>query len=481
MKYCSEELVIPITLLFAASLKSCYFPLAWKSSYIFPLHKSGNRSLIDNYRGIAKLSAMPKLLEAIITSQLSHSVKSLISPFQHGFLSGKSTVTNLLEFTSKTIENFGKGLQTDVIYTDFSKAFDVVNHKLLTLKLTLLGFPTPLVLWIISYLTNRTQSVIFNLVKSEEFSVTSGVPQGSHLGPLLFLLFINDLPSVVIHSNILLYADDVKLFLSYKNEQDSFFLQTDLDHLCDWCEINCMKLNLKKCKHMTFSRRQPSRSKYKISDYTLESLEVFDDLGVTMDPKLRFHIHINKAISRANSTLGFIKRWSKEFNDPLITKTLFTSLVRPILEYASIVWCPRYGCYIDDIESVQKQFLLFCLRNIYCQTNIHLPPYEYRLQLINLPALKNRRTMLNVCWIYKLIHGLVDSPYLLSKIYFNIPLRPRRSFELLFMNFCRTNYLQNEPLRSACGDFNYVSEVISFNETLYSIKLKILDYLQHRH
>jgi len=222
-------------LIFNLSLSQCRFPSIWKESFIIPLFKKGNKSDISNYRGIAKLSSIPKLFEKIITCQLQHHCRSIISPCQHGFTRCRSTSTNLLEFTSLITRGFLTHHQTDVIYTDFSKAFDSVNHRILIYKLSLLGFPPNLLEWILSYLSNRTQMVCFNNKISKIINVTSGVPQGSHLGPLLFGLMINELPYVIKSSTVLMYADDVKLCLSMCLPNSYNDLQLDLYYLYTWC------------------------------------------------------------------------------------------------------------------------------------------------------------------------------------------------------------------------------------------------------
>ena len=156
-----------------------------------------------------------------------------------------------------------------------------------------------------------------------------------------------------------MYADDVKLFLSIINSSYHELLQSDLICLENWCLINHMKLNLKKCKVMSFYRTSHFPCNYLLLNEILDVVSSFVDLGVSLDHKHSFILHINNITNKARSVLGFIKRWAKEFNDPYITKILFTSLVRPILEFGSCIWCPFYETHINHLESVQKQFLLF--------------------------------------------------------------------------------------------------------------------------
>lgn len=477
LKYCADSICFPLLKLFNMSLDLSYFPELWKESYIIPLHKSGSKSDITNYRGIAKLSAIPKLFEKIITDQLTQFVSSQITVSQHGFIKGRSTSTNLLEFTTLVINGFKQSQQTDVIYTDFSKAFDCVNHNLLLKKMSLMGFPTTVLNWIESYLTDRKQQVLFNSLLSKYIRVSSGVTQGSHLGPIIFLLFINDLPTAINSSKVLMYADDVKLVYTFNDYNHHNNLQFDLNELVKWCDLNLMTLNLKKCKHMTFSRNKSNETSYSIKGTKLENVASFVDLGVTMDTKLRFNVHISLTVNKAKGVLGFIKRWSKEFDDPYTTKLLFTSLVRPILEYASVVWNPYYNLYIDMLESVQKQFLLFALRGLPWNPNSNLPSYENRLKLIRLPTLRSRRIMLNVTFLHKLITGEINSEMLLRMINFNNPSRDLRHFRFLRLDTCNSNYAHFSPFRCMCNDYNSLHHLITPVDSCNLIKQKLIIYL----
>lgn len=478
LKFCANSLCYPLLKLFNKSLSSGYFPKLWKQSYIIPLFKSGSKSEVRNYRGIAKLSSIPKLLEKMLTDNLSHHVSCLLSSCQHGFRKSRSTITNILQLTTTVNEGFVRGLQTDVIYTDFSKAFDKVNHNLLLTKLSHMGFTDSFLKWLRSYLTNRTQQVKFRNVLSRNILVTSGVPQGSHLGPVLFTLFINDLPTIINNAMVLMYADDVKLSLTLNNLSDEQLLQSDIDSLFRWCNVNFMELNIKKCKQMSFYRSNQIYTSYYIDDNRLDLADSFMDLGILLDKKLNFRSHLSLTVNKSNGVLGFIKRWCKEFSDPYVTKQLFISLVRPILEYGCVIWDPYYTIHINLIESVQKQFLIFCLRGL-GWNSYRLPSYEARLGLIKLPSLKSRRTMLCVSFMMGLINGNTDAEYLLNKLFLNVPVRPTRNFQFFYTNFHRSNYANNDPFRRLCVTFNKLYHLIELCESNDVLKRKIILYLNN--
>ena len=341
-----------------------------------------------------------------------------------------------------------------------------------------MGFTNMSIKWIYSYLTERTQTVYFRNNISKRIKVLSGVPQGSHLGPLLFLLFINDLPSIIKYSNILLYADDVKIFFSIKQQTDQELLQNDLNSLYKWCNFNLMVLNLKKCKIMRFTRNMPVDANYFLGDYQLQLVDTFSDLGILLDAELNFGLHVTSIINKARCTLGFIKRWSKEFNDPYVTKNLYTSLVRPILEYGSVIWDPLYQTHSNAIESVQKQFLIFCLRGLRFNP-INLPSYASRLALIKLPTLKSRRIMLNVTFLLNIINGNICSGFLINEIFFNIPHRPSRYFIPLSVEFRRQNYADADPIRRLCNTFNQFHQFIDFSLPLESVKKSLITMLNN--
>lgn len=453
--------------IFNNSLNTGTFPSSWRQSTITPVFKSGDRSKIENYRGISILDAIPKLFEKIVTSKLIAFIEPKLSPHQHGFMKGKSTTTNLADYTSHLLNELAEGRQVDCILTDFSKAFDKVNHLILVQKLKKFGINGSLLKWLSSYLQERVQRVKFNDHLSETIIVHSGVPQGSHLGPVLFNVFINDLTEQIKSSRYLMYADDVKIFNTINSEQDGINLCNDLRLLTEWCKINHMQLNIKKCHVISFSRRSSLLTvDYHINSEVLNRLTTTNDLGIIMDSKLTFKDHIEKIVNNGKRILGFMKRRAKEFNDPYVTKVLYTSLVRPSLEYASVVWNGSVGeTGARRIESIQKQFLLFALRNLgWRQDTFVLPSYTARLQLINIQTLERRRRSFDIMFVFDLVTGGIKSSYLCGKLQINTNERySLRQNRPLVVPFHRRSYAFNEPFTRCTRTFNSISHLYSPN------------------
>lgn len=475
---CAHGLRTPLTSIFNLSLGSGIFPDRWKTSYVTPVFKSGSRTNVMNYRGIAILPTIAKLFESIVTNYLTFKVQPIISLSQHAFIKKRSTSTNLIEFTNYVNSSLESGSQVDVIYTDFSKAFDKIQHRLIIGKLYAMGIHSSVLKWIESYLTGRKQYVNIMGVKSRTFEVTSGVPQGSHLGPLLFVLFINDVVSNFFYSKCLMYADDLKIFCRVDSFSDAIKLQHDVDNLSDWCQLNCLYLNIGKCKALSFyKKRVPINFNYSILNSNLEKLSEIRDLGVFFDSNLSFIKHIELKIAKAYSLLGFVKRICADFTNIIAVKSIYCAYVRSQLEFASVVWSPQYDIHKNRIESIQKKFLLFALRHIFRRDlNFALPPYMDRCEILNIDSLSQRRDNAGVLFMYDLLQGNIDAPNLLALVNFNVPLRRLRSSDLLNLSYRRTNYGRNEPIHRICELFNDIDFDFGVSRSVFCNRIRLNKY-----
>lgn len=301
---------------------------------------------------------MAKVFEALVCPQIQGHFQKYITDHQHGFVKARSTYTNLVTFVEGLADTMDKHGETDVIYTDFSKAFDKVSHSILIDKLSAYGFVGNFIKWMQSYLTERFFFVVVNGYQSNSYKIISGVPQGSHLGPILFNVFINDIPQCFLASSPFLFADDLKISRKITSECDASILQADLDRLYQWCSFNSMELNLDKCFFIKFTRKHHTiKSKYHIGGRRIKEVNTIRDLGVILDQKLTFIQHIDNIIKRASNMLGFIIRNCKIFKKEKSKILLYNTLVRSILEYCSVVWRPHYATHVLRIERIQKRFL----------------------------------------------------------------------------------------------------------------------------
>ena len=406
----------PLTSIFNTSLHTGKVPTIWKQGVVTAIYKKGKKNLASNYRAITLTSIICKLLEDYITESLrTHlTTNQKHDPSQHGFTPKKSTVTNLIEALNVWTEALSHGLPVDIVYLDFEKAFDKVPHERLLSQLYRFGIRGNLLLWIRDYLHERTQKVRVNGACSSTVPVLSGVPQGSVLGPALFLIFVAD-ASAMVKNFISLYADDTKLYTyimesnAADNIHTSASLQEDLNILAIWCDRMQMSYNIDKCHtlHLGSQNQKPTYTLPKMSNtikttggmsytYTFHNLSQVQeekDLGVIVDDKLLFRKHISMKISKANSMIFLIKHTFK-YLDAEMFNLLYKSLVRPHLEYASTVWSPTLKMDINSLEKVQR-------RATKIVPQIAELSYHERLQHLKLPTLQYRRLRQDLIFIYK--------------------------------------------------------------------------------
>lgn len=388
---------VPLAYIFNLSIRSGHIPQDWRDANITPLFKKGSRTSASNYRPVSLTSQVVKVMERIIQDKVVIHLEQndIISCHQHGFQKKSSCITQLLECLNDWTDSYDRKQATDVIYLDFSKAFDSVPHKRLILKLSSLGIRGSVLRWIQSFLANRRQRVVLPGGSSSWKPVYSGVPQGSILGPILFLMYVNDIPDHV-HSTVKMFADDTKLYRECSSRQDCENLQSDLNSLGAWANHWLLRFNESKC--VVLRIRQALVYHYSLNGTVLNEEDSQKDLGIIISNTLKPDSHICDIVKKANKRLGLIKRCFTSFT-PEKVKTLYTTMIRPVLEYGSTTWSPHLKKDISQLESVQRR----CIR--------------IANDTFTLPSLQQRRQDQDLCETYKLTHNLYK---LDSEKFFNI-------------------------------------------------------------
>ena len=293
-----EILSRPLTKIFNLCLSSSYFPLIWKQANVVPVHKKGDKTNVSNYRPISLLSCIGKIFEKCVFKHLHNYIvfNNLLSPVQSGFTPKDSAVFQLIDLYNTFTKAIDEGKEIRVIFCDISKAFDRVWHKGLLFKLRRMGISGPLLDWFRSYLDQRHQRVVIEGSYSDFLQVNAGVPQGSILGPLLFLLFINDIV-VDIGSNIKLFADDTSLYLIVENPvMAADLMDTDLDKIHTWADTWLVKFNPHKTEELIISRKNTPRHHPAV---TMDNVEVkrvdcHKHLGLIFNTKCTWNEHIDE-------------------------------------------------------------------------------------------------------------------------------------------------------------------------------------------
>ena len=397
-----------LAVFFQASLDQGTIPKEWKKADVVPIYKKGAKNRPENYRPVSLTSVACKMLEHIITSTImGHLEKhNILTDAQHGFRKHRSCESQLIT----TIQDLAKSVddrgQTDVVLLDFSKAFDKVPHKRLMQKLQYFGVRGNIHRWISDFLHERTQTVVLENSRSKTAPVQSGVPQGSVLGPLLFLLYINDLPDY-IHNNstVRLFADDCVLYRPINTSEDTTKLQEDLEALQLWEKDWLMEFHPQKCQvlHIT-NKKNPLKQPYNIHGHVLEIVETAKYLGVNIHNRLNWNYHINQVAKKANNTRAFLQRNLHQC--PRKTKDLcYKTLVRPLMEYGCVIWDPYTASNIQALEMVQRRSARFVTGD-YRQTS----SVSSMLQQLNWPTLQERRATQKTVMMYRIVNHLVAIP-----------------------------------------------------------------------
>ena len=412
LKELATEIAPVIASFFRQSLETGKLPNPWHTAWITPVYKKGPRCDAENYRPVSLTCVMCKFMEHLICTHMRNHFDEhgILTELNHGFRKKHSCESQLMITTHDFLLRLDKKHQVDTLILDFSKAFDTVPHKRLLQKLELCGIHGEILNWIAVFLTERTQSVMIDGFRSAPDDVLSGVPQGTVLGPLLFLVHINDLPSVVDPTTaVRLFADDCLLYRSIHSVADHVQLQRDLDALVLWGNCWGMRFNAKKCHVLHLARTQsPPVRFYQINGIVLGVKQSATYLGVLISSDLGWKVHTSDLAHKAHQRLGFARRNLR--GAPFKYRELaYTSLVRPLMEYCDTVWDPTVKDYSDKLERVQRKAARWAKGQPYRRDNHKYDETSVTqlLKELNWMELKDRRQKHRETLLYKILNNLI--------------------------------------------------------------------------
>ena len=399
LKKCITALRIPLTILWRESLRHNVIPAQMKMGTITPIFKGGSRSEPKNYRPVTLTSHIIKLFERVIVEKIMKYMdeKGLFNSRQHGFRKNRSCLSQLLQHYQSLLDILEDKSVADVIYLDFSKAFDKVDHYILLQKLEKIGIKGRLLQWIENFLTSRTQVVAVDGSLSEIEGVISGVPQGTVLGPLLFLVHIGDIDSTLRYATASSFADDTRIMMKVGSSEDCNKLQQDLESVYQWARINNMTFNENKFEHIRYGSHDYLQNYAGPDGANIRTCNQVKDLGVIISDDAKFEDQIETVVKTARQRVGWIMRVF-ETRKKTAMLTLYRSLVLPLVEYCCQLWSPQGVELIRKIEAVQRNFT-------YRIQGMRELNYWERLEQLGLYSLERRRDRYFVIYVWKIING----------------------------------------------------------------------------
>jgi hypothetical protein len=405
LKHLAPVIAPAVADLFNKSLSDCSVPSEWKRSIVKPIPKASRPTQVENYRPVCLTSVLSKILEKIVKKFILQRLQnnSTLNNEQHGFMKGRSCATNLLIARHQWIEALNTGTCVDVILIDFSKAFDKVDHEELFTRLSTCGINGKLLSWIKSFICNREWCVRVNDYMTDWQPTPSGVPQGTVLGPILFLIHINDLPEV-LHSACALFADDLKIWKAVVSENDRRTLQDDLYSLCEWSEKRKLPINPQKTKLLRIGKKlEHTDGSYLLHGETLQLESTVRDLGLLTRNDLKSSAHTEKLYVSSLRMLWSLKRSFSTWTEKIALK-LYTVFVRSILESSSPAFYPVTLGEKRKLERVQRLAtrLIPSLRGL---------NYQERCRKLNLFTLDYRRLRIDLIYTFRVLR-LGDFPHL---------------------------------------------------------------------
>ena len=478
LQICGASICKPLDIIFRSCIKTGEFPAEWKKANVIPVHKKGDKQTIKNYRPISLLPICGKIFERLLFNEMFKFFieNDLISPNQSGFRPGDSCINQLLSITHDIYKSFDNGFEVRGVFLDISKAFDKVWHDGVLFKLQQNGISGNLLKVLTNFLSNRKQRVVLNGQNSVWTNIEAGVPQGSILGPLLFLIYINDL-SDNLASNPKLFADDTSLFSVVENVNvSSRNLNNDLQKITDWAHQWKMNFNpdpTKQAQEVVFSRKTHKQDHPTIFFNQVPVLQVNSQkhLGLILDTQLSFKEHLKNILNKANKTIGLLRKLQSVLpRAPLVT--IYKSYVRPLLDYGDVIYDQTYNSSFHQmIEKVQYNAALSITGAIRGTSR------EKLYQELGFESLQQRRWYRKLCFLYKIIKN--QSPNYLFRI---IPNSNRfyltRNSDKIQQLKANHNYFKNSFFPSTISEWNKLDACIRNSESIAVFKKSILKFIR---
>ena len=436
-----ELLAVPLSDIINCSLRNGEVPSDIKLAKVLPIHKQGNKNDISNFRPISILPFFSKLFERVMYDRLFSFInnKKLLHPFQHGFQPGHSTFMSLLDIQDKITQAMDNNEFSIGIFLDLAKVFDTVDHKILLSKLERYGVRDKALDWFKSYLTNRYQQVSCNGKLSDFQLIMFGVPQGSILGPLLFLIYINGLPHSSTLLHYILFADDSNAFLSHASYEELIKIANEeLAMANDWFKANKLSLNISKTNFIIFRSNNkiipPSDNVLKIDDIIIPQVTSSKFLGVHIDQHLKWNTHILEITKKISKNIGIIRRIAYLL-PPHILNNLYFTLIYPYLTYCNFIWTSTYNDHLTNLRVIQKKAIRLITGSA---VNSHTRPLYLKFNLLNISQIKLIQTGV---FMYQYNRNLLPLAFL---SYFSpiMPIYDTRSKREYSCIFARTNSRQ---------------------------------------
>jgi hypothetical protein len=464
-KQVAEQITIPLHYIFTKSYETGITPTEWRTATVIPVFKGkGKRAEPAAYRPISLTCVVSMIMERIMKKYMSQHLdnNNLLSPHQHGFRKNKSTETQLLECFNQFTKDVDNGGCVDVVYLDISKAFDTVCHDKLFYKLSRYGIGGKVLSWIRGFLTGRSQSVKVNRSASSAATVTSGVPQGSVLGPLLFLIYINDIEDSLNFCNFKLFADDCKLYVECSRDANFNLFRQDVVNIFKWFENNQLKVAAEKCNLLHIGRRNPNRC-LSINGVDIPDADIVRDLGLLVTSDLKPSSHCELLATKAHRVGNLIFRSFKCRNRDFLVAMLRV-YVLSLFNHCSVLYCPYYLQDIRLLESVQRRFT----KRI---PGFSHKPYFTRLQELGLQTVERHRLEIDLCHCFKIMNGIEKLSF---DDFFQFSTNPTRSNgRKLFKPRCRTDTRKHFFAERVVDPWNSLPESVVTSPSIFVFKKRL--------